>query len=74
MILLTCLFPIMMHPVYDEQVPLESMDTAVTGVLIDETPDSYLIDFSEYARKHKYDVRATKVWVFKDLCMEENLK
>lgn len=72
--ILTCLVPIMMTPSYDETRPLESVDTAVTGQVIAETQDSVLLDFGPYATKHKYDTRATKIWVYKDLCTEGVLK
>ena len=72
--ILTCLVTIMMAPNYNETRPLEAVETAVSGEVLGESGGSVLLDFSKYATNHRYDVRASTIWVSKDACMDKELK
>jgi hypothetical protein len=50
----------------------ERHETAAKGKLIQETGDSYLVDFSKYAKKQWYYGDYSKVLVRKDKCLTVN--
>lgn len=49
----------------------ESVETAVQGKIISENDHSYLVDFSEYAKKHEYEGDYSHRIVEKFNCVKE---